>query len=163
MSFITNNKGDDEMALLDRDFVGTINLNDGKLTIDTIKMYNTDRSIFTLAVKLSKSSNKIIDYVKADEMNKYKVELLVVKPTSKQVKIVNGTVVNDTFCFDLDEEFNNMVGKYQGQFYVYFDKPNTSGNIDDDERITSTPFTYTVEASVTTGLNEGIAKEKKKH
>ena len=76
------------MALLDRDFVGTINLNDGKLTIDTIKMYNTDRSIFTLAVKLSKSSNKIIDYVKADEMSKYKVELLVVKPISKQVKIV---------------------------------------------------------------------------
>lgn len=159
MSFITNNKGDDEMALLDRDFVGTINLNDGKLTIDTIKMYNTDRSIFTLAVKLSKSSNKIIDYVKADEMSKYKVELLVVKPISKQVKIVDGTIINDTFCFDLDEEFNNMVGKYQGQFYVYFDKPNTTNNIDDDERITSTPFTYTVEASVTTGLNDGIAKD----
>ena len=96
------------MALLDRDFVGTINLNDGKLTIDTIKMYNTDRSIFTLAVKLSKSSNKIIDYVKADEMSKYKVELLVVKPISKQVKIVDGTIINDTFCFDLDEEFNNI-------------------------------------------------------
>ena len=52
-----------------------------------------------------------------------------------------------------------MVGKYQGQFYVYFDKPNTTNNIDDDERITSTPFTYTVEASVTTGLNDGIAKD----
>ena len=147
------------MALLDRDFEGIIDIPSGKLKIDSMKIYNTDKDTFTLSIRLNKGTNPKMDFVSEIEISKYRVELIVIKPVSNQVKIIEGSSVNDMFYFDLNEDFNNVVGKYICQFYIYFDKPGSVSNMDDDERITSDAFAYTVSPCIVTGLNEGIQKD----
>ena len=78
------------MALLDRDFEGIIDIPSGKLKIDSMKIYNTDKDTFTLSIRLNKGTNPKMDFVSEIEISKYRVELIVIKPVSNQVKIIEG-------------------------------------------------------------------------
>lgn len=145
MSNITN---------LNRDYLIKINVKEATIDVPKMTFWNTDKKTSNMFVQLviNMSTNELISqYVTVQNATDYKITLNVIKPKTKQYKTIEATLLNEEkalFEIDLPDEFTDQVGNYNFEFEV-------SSKVDsNDESITTSSSSYTVNGSILTNLNE---------
>jgi hypothetical protein len=145
MSNITN---------LNRDYLIKINVKEATIDVPKMTFWNTDKKTSNMFVQLviNMSTNELIsNYVTVQNATDYKITLNVIKPKTNQYKTIEATLLNEEkalFEIDLPDEFTDQVGNYNFEFEV-------SSKVDsNDESITTSSSSYTVNGSILTNLNE---------
>lgn len=148
MSNITN---------LNRDYLIKINVKEATIDVPKMTFWNTDKKTSNMFVQLviNMSTNELISqYVTVQNATDYKITLNVIKPKTKQYKTIEATLLNEEkalFEIDLPDEFTDQVGDYSFEFEV-------SSKVDsNDESITTSSSSYTVNGSILTNLNQEIS------
>lgn len=145
MSNITN---------LNRDYLIKINVKEATIDVPKMTFWNTDKKTSNMFVQLviNMSTNELIsNYVTVQNATDYKITLNVIKPKTNQYKTIEATLLNEEkalFEIDLPDEYKDQVGNYSFEFEV-------SSKVDsNDESITTSSSSYTVNGSILTNLNE---------
>lgn len=139
---------------LNRDYLIKINVKEATIDVPKMTFWNTDKKTSNMFVQLviNMSTNELISqYVTVQNATDYKITLNVIKPKTKQYKTIEATLLNEEkalFEIDLPDEFTDQVGNYNFEFEV-------SSKVDsNDESITTSSSSYTVNGSILTNLNE---------
>lgn len=145
MSNITN---------LNRDYLIKINVKEATIDVPKMTFWNTDKKTSNMFVQLviNMSENELIkNYVTIENATDYKIKLNVIKPKTNQYRTFEAKLLNEEkalFEIDLTSEFTDQVGDYSFEFEV-------SSKVDsNDESITTSSSSYTVNGSILTNLNE---------
>ena len=139
---------------LNRDYLIKINVKEGTIDVPKMTFWNTDKKTSNMFVQLviNMSTNELISqYVTVQNATDYKITLNVIKPKTKQYKTIEATLLNEDnalFEIDLPDEFTDQVGNYTFEFEVSSKVENN------DESITTSSSSYTVNGSILTNLNQ---------
>ena len=124
-----------------------------------MQLYNTDENIFNIKVFVAITESGRARKLSHDELANYKLIMQVVKPVSNQYKEVEGVLdtTEDFVLFEMPKNTYDQVGTYKCQIKVTDDKGD--GDTSNDEILTSRDFTYSVKASLLTGLSADISTD----
>ena len=127
---------------LDRDVIIDVNLDDGKIVKpNNASYYNTDSNIAFFYVKLRKTVDGIVEYIKKEDAHKYTVKMKIVKPKSLNVKSINSIMSDDIidgdcalYKFTIDNSLMNEVGNPFCYISIVYN----------EQELVTDGFTYTV-------------------
>ena len=130
-------------SLLDRNYELEISLKDGRLikkSNGSLELYDTDKNIFNMTVKLKDKEGRVVP---ESDMTGYRLFVYVVRP-DLAYREIECTQSNGEFLVEFGDDVWSASGKYNFEFKVK----------KDDEELTSSPETFTIKNSITTGLTQ---------
>lgn len=140
------------MTILDKKYSLTINLEDSSVsTPKKMFFFNTDKNIANMYVKVQYRDG-VIKYLTREEALNYNIKLTIIKPKNNLIREIKGVITDDLgtdyamYKFELSSEFTDQVGVVVCEFTV----------INGIEELTINSFSYTIESSKVTGLNQEI-------
>ena len=141
----------------------TIKLNtNGEIKVPTIRLFNTDENVFSLKVFIEEGTNTGKILLSAVELADYELKLKIIKPKSNQYREVDGVLdpVDGYFLFRMPKNCYDVPGTYKAQ--LFFSNTLKTSDTADDEVISSKIFSYVVDASIVTQLNQQIEADPNK-
>ena len=141
----------------------TIKLNtNGEIKVPAIRLFNTDENVFSLKVFIEEGTNAGKILLSAAELADYELKLKIIKPKSNQYREVDGVLdpVDGYFLFRMPKNCYDVPGTYKCQ--MFFSNTLKTSDTTDDEVISSKIFSYTVDASIVTQLNQQIEADPNK-
>ena len=141
----------------------TIKLNtNGEIKVPTIRLFNTDENVFSLKVFIEEGTNTGKILLSAVELADYELKLKIIKPKSNQYREVDGVLdpVDGYFLFRMPKNCYDVPGTYKAQ--LFFSNTLKTSDTTDDEVISSKIFSYVVDASIVTQLNQQIEADPNK-
>lgn len=141
---------------INRDYLVVLDVKSGGVSAPAIYFFNTDKKTSNIYVQLVVKESKV-KATPIDEASNYSIKMNVIKPGGI-VKFMDGILVNEEdsiYEFDLPTDFTNLGGSYQAEFMV------SCLVSENEEKITSSPTTYTVNESILTNLNASIEDDER--
>ena len=136
---------------LDRNVIIDVNLDNGKIVKpNNASYYNTDSNIAFFYVKLRKTVDGVVEYIKKEDAYKYTVKMKIVKPKSLNVKNINSIMSDDIidgdhalYKFTIDNSLMNEVGNPFCYISIVYN----------EQELVTEGFTYTIKQDPLGGYN----------
>ena len=149
------------MKNVNRDFLVTVTAKTADITSKPaeMKFYITDILTSNIFFELvpNDSSKPTRNYFK-EEASNYKLTLRVVTPLNKPLETEAKPLGGNFYVADLTDEFINTLGIHQCELFIDADVTDEN-SYTKQERSTTEPFTYKVEKSIFTNLDDIIEGE----
>lgn len=143
------------MSNTNRDLLMQVDVKNSAIKGGGFNFYITDKntSNFFVQLVIDMSTNPVIHkYVAIENASDYKLILKCIKPNG-QLLSIEGTLMNEEeslFQYNLTEEQKDVVGTYRCEYWIY------STVNEQEEIITTAPFSFTVKESIINKLDGTI-------